>query len=89
MPFPIFAIGPSVAVAGRLRDWQQSRRKVRLTVHRANAVAGFNSAGQPIPGPERTDYKSSNQFCKAEQSFWGDQFGQRYRNFGQCVSGSR
>jgi dipeptidyl aminopeptidase/acylaminoacyl peptidase len=42
---------------------------------------------QPIPGPKRGDYKNSNQFCKAEQAFWGDQFGQRYRNFGACVSG--
>jgi Tol biopolymer transport system component len=42
---------------------------------------------QPIPGPKRSDYKNSNQFCKAEQAFWGGQFGQHYRNFGQCVSG--
>jgi Tol biopolymer transport system component len=43
---------------------------------------------QPIPGPKRPDYKSENAFCKAEQAFWGDQFNQRYRNFGQCVSRS-
>jgi hypothetical protein len=30
-PFPIFAVGPSVAVAQKMRDWQPSRRKVRLT----------------------------------------------------------
>jgi hypothetical protein len=52
MPFPIFAIGPSVSIAGRLRDWHQSRRKVRLTVHRAFEVTGTNAAGQPILGRE-------------------------------------
>jgi Tol biopolymer transport system component len=45
------------------------------------------SSWQPIPGPKRADFKNSNQFCKAEQVFWGDQFSQRYRNFGQCMSG--
>jgi Tol biopolymer transport system component len=40
---------------------------------------------QPLPGPRRSDFKSSNQFCKAEKTFWGDQFRQRYTNFGQCV----
>jgi Tol biopolymer transport system component len=44
---------------------------------------------QPIPRPRRSDYKNANQFCKAEQAFWGDQFNQHYRNFGECVSGSR
>jgi TolB protein len=41
---------------------------------------------QPIQGLKRSDYKNANQFCKAEQAFLGNQFGQRYRNFGQCVS---
>jgi Tol biopolymer transport system component len=41
---------------------------------------------QPIPAPRRAAFKNANQFCKAEQAFWGDQFSQRYRNFGQCVS---
>ena len=52
MPFPFVAIGPSVTVARWLRDWHQSRRKVRLTVHRANEVTGTDAAGQPIPGRE-------------------------------------
>jgi Tol biopolymer transport system component len=42
---------------------------------------------QPIPGPRRSDYRTSASYCRAEQAFWGDQFGQHYRNFGQCVSG--
>jgi WD40-like Beta Propeller Repeat len=49
---------------------------------------GLPSDWQTIPGPRRSDYKNSNQFCKAEQAFWGDQFSQRYRNFGACVSGN-
>jgi Tol biopolymer transport system component len=49
-----------------------------------------NPAWQPIPAPKLADYKNTLQFCKAEQAFWGDQFDQRYRSFGQCVStGSR
>lgn len=46
MPFPFFAIGPSLTVLGWARDWHQSRRKVRLTVHRANEVSGYTPAGQ-------------------------------------------
>lgn len=54
-------------------------------------TSGTNSglSWQPIPGPRRSDYKSANRFCKAEQAFWGAAFRQRYRSFGQCVSGSR
>ena len=37
---------------------------------------------QAIPGPRRGDFMNAAQFCKAEQAFWGDQFSQRYRNFG-------
>jgi Tol biopolymer transport system component len=56
---------------------------------RIASFPGTNVANdwQPIPGPKRADYKNGTQFCKAEQVFWGDQFGQRYRNFGQCVRG--
>jgi Tol biopolymer transport system component len=45
---------------------------------------------QPIPGPQRADFKNAAQFCKAEQAFWGDQFESHYgggRNaYGKCVS---
>jgi len=41
-------------------------------------------------GPNPSDYKNSNQFCKAEQAFWGDQFASRYGGgsnaYGKCVS---
>jgi hypothetical protein len=44
---------------------------------------------QPIPAPKRSDYKNAAQFCKAEQSFWGDQFAGRYGGgpsaYGKCV----
>lgn len=39
MPFPTFAIAPALTLFGWLRDLHQSRRKVKLTVHRAYAVA--------------------------------------------------
>jgi TolB protein len=45
---------------------------------------------QPIPSPQRGDYKNAAQFCKAERTFWGDQFVGRYGGrasaYGKCVS---
>jgi hypothetical protein len=46
VPFPFFAIGPSLTIAGWIRERHQSRRKVRLTVHCANAVVGIDLATQ-------------------------------------------
>jgi Tol biopolymer transport system component len=46
---------------------------------------------QAVRGPNRSAYKNSNQFCKAEEAFWGDQFASRYGDgknaYGKCVSG--
>jgi len=56
MPFPFFAVGPSIALAGRVRDWQQSRRRVRLTVHRAFPVTGFTPVGEPITSGQEHFY---------------------------------
>lgn len=52
MPFPFFALGPSLTVAGWMRERHQSRRKVKLTVHRANEVTGYTPSRQPILGRE-------------------------------------
>src|SRR2546430_16267538 len=52
MPFPTFAIGPSLTIARWVRERHQSRRKVRLTVHRAFEVVGFDANRQPILGRE-------------------------------------
>jgi Tol biopolymer transport system component len=46
---------------------------------------------QPIPGPQRGDYKNAAQFCKAERDFLGDsQFRAKYGGganaHGKCVS---
>jgi dipeptidyl aminopeptidase/acylaminoacyl peptidase len=49
---------------------------------------------QPIPGPQRADFKNSAQFCKAEREFMGEStFAQKYgangrgaNAYGQCVS---
>jgi hypothetical protein len=38
MAFPTFVIGPAFGMLGWIRDRHQSRRKVRLTVHRAHQV---------------------------------------------------
>jgi Tol biopolymer transport system component len=48
---------------------------------------------QPLPGPQRSNYKNASQFCKAEREFFGDAaFRQRYGGganaYGKCVSGS-
>jgi acetolactate synthase regulatory subunit len=52
MPFPFVVIGPTFTVAGKLRDWQQARRKVRLTVHRGFEVVGVNASGHAMTGRE-------------------------------------
>ena len=46
---------------------------------------------QPIPGPQRGDFKNRAQFCKAERAFWGEEgFRSRYGGapnaYGKCVS---
>jgi dipeptidyl aminopeptidase/acylaminoacyl peptidase len=48
---------------------------------------------QPIPGPQRSDYKNAAKFCEAEREFLGDEaFRQKYGGganaHGKCVSGS-
>jgi Tol biopolymer transport system component len=47
---------------------------------------------QPIPGPQRSDYKNAAQFCKAERDFLGaaafqQKYGGRANAYGKCVSG--
>jgi Tol biopolymer transport system component len=49
---------------------------------------------QPLPGPQRSDFKNAAQFCKADRTFMGESaFRQRYGDkengstaFGKCVS---
>jgi Tol biopolymer transport system component len=64
---------------------------VRVTHAPSRNEDDANPNWQPIPGPNRGDYKNAAQFCKAEQEFWGEQFQQRYGGganaFGKCVSG--
>jgi hypothetical protein len=52
MPLPFFAIGPGLTVLKWLREAEQARRKVALTVHVAHEVTGYDGQGQPIPGRE-------------------------------------
>jgi Tol biopolymer transport system component len=55
---------------------------------------GSDPDWQPLPGPQRNDFKNSAQFCKAKRTFMGESaFGQTYGNsgsganpFGKCVS---
>jgi hypothetical protein len=54
----------------------------------------FNPDWQPLPGPQRSDYKNAAQFCQAERDFLGDPaFARKYsmkgnpaNAFGRCVS---
>jgi hypothetical protein len=46
---------------------------------------------QPIPGPQRSDYKNAAKFCKAEHDFLGEdafrvKYGGGANAYGKCVS---
>jgi TolB protein len=59
---------------------------------------GYNGAPnwQPIPGPQRGDYRNAAQFCKADRDFLGEEdFAKKYGTngnganaYGKCVSQS-
>ena len=73
------------------------RRHERDAAHERRAGRRALDAGpdwQPIPGPQRSDYKNGAEFCKAEREFLGEAgFRQKYGGganaYGKCVSGSR
>jgi WD40-like Beta Propeller Repeat len=54
----------------------------------------FTLDWQPIPGPQRSDYKNAAQFCEAERNFLGEgDFAKKYGTngnganaYGKCVS---
>jgi TolB protein len=59
-----------------------------------NTGFDYNPDWQPLPGPQRSDYKNAAQFCKAEREFLGDaEFRNRYGGganaHGKCVSANR
>jgi dipeptidyl aminopeptidase/acylaminoacyl peptidase len=63
------------------------------TTDRRVAEGDVRPDWQPIPGPQRGDYKNAAQFCKAESDFMGDAaFTQKYGGganaHGKCVSQS-
>ena len=52
---------------------------------------GYGPSWQPLPGPQRTNYKNAAQFCKAELDFLGDaaftkKYGGGANAYGKCVS---
>jgi Tol biopolymer transport system component len=57
------------------------------------SVTNSEPVWQPIPAPKRADYKNASKFCKAEETFWGDQFVERYGGganaHGKCVSANK
>jgi hypothetical protein len=56
MPFPDFLIGPGVAVLGWARKRHQSRRRVKLTVHRATRHEVFGLIGDEIVSADSDEY---------------------------------
>jgi hypothetical protein len=48
VPIPTFLIGPLVSVLGWVRARHQSRRKVKLTVHRADLIGGMAARGDAV-----------------------------------------
>jgi Tol biopolymer transport system component len=58
------------------------------------APRSFQPDWQPLPGPQRSDFKNASQFCKAKRASMGESaFGQTYGDggsganaFGKCVS---
>ena len=63
-------------------------------IRRLTTDGGLAPDWQPIPGPNRADFRNAAQFCKAERAFWGrESFRQRYGGranaFGKCVRASR
>ena len=65
----------------------------RLTASTAPEVHENHPDWQPIPPPQRADFKNGPSFCRADRAHWGEaEFGQRYGGgvnaFGKCVSGN-
>jgi Tol biopolymer transport system component len=63
------------------------------TTDRRVAEGDLRPDWQPIPGPQRGDYKNAAQFCKAERDFMGDaaftaKYGGGANAHGKCVSQS-
>jgi Tol biopolymer transport system component len=66
--------------------------EVQLTSNQLPSGASERSPDwQPIPGPQRGDFKNQAQFCKAERAFWGEagfraRYGGGANAHGKCVS---
>jgi len=59
--------------------------------NQTDIIGGERPDWQPIPGPQRSDYRNAAQFCKAERSFLGDaaftkKYGGGANAYGKCVS---
>jgi hypothetical protein len=62
-----------------------------------SGIGTFNPDWQPLPGPQRNDFKNSAQFCKAKRTFMAESaFRQSYGDstngsnaFGECVRTTR
>jgi Tol biopolymer transport system component len=67
--------------------------QMQLTSGHDGFVYAAESDWQPLPGPQRRDYKNAAQFCKAERDFFGDEaftakYGGGSNAYGKCVSQS-
>jgi hypothetical protein len=76
-----------------LRGWRldKAHRTANIDAKLTTNADAFSNDWQPLPGPQRTDYKDAAQFCKAERDFLGgSQFRAKYGGganaHGKCVS---
>jgi hypothetical protein len=52
--------------------------------------AGSSPSWQPLPPPQRGDYRNANQYCKAIKSYLGPaEFKRRYGKKKNCVKANR
>jgi len=90
--FHRFECNESRCVSNILTMASDGSDEVQLTSNTLDSGAAETGPDwQPLPGPQRSDYKNRAQFCKAERAFWGeDGFRARYGGganaHGKCVS---
>jgi hypothetical protein len=75
-------------VARRTEDRVDGTEQTRLT---DSSSAEVTPDWQPLPGPQRGDYKNASHYCKALREFLGDaafrnRFGGDANAHGKCVS---
>ena len=71
-----------------LPGWDTSTgERAPIVTGPSGPIYGFNPVWQPLPEPQRSEYKNASAYCKAlRESLGAPDFAARYRNHGACVS---